>query len=96
MQEFTTTQDSSTLVSEEISYLTLENKSLQKHLAEQQQQYRVKINEVASELSNTQKEMVSVLLHYFYSCTQGVSTSEIRGALPLSCRQAAAAGSPDH
>ncbi|XP_025307310.1 centrosomal protein of 72 kDa isoform X3 [Canis lupus familiaris] len=63
VQEFTTTQDSSTLVSEEISYLTLENKSLQKHLAEQQQQYRVKINEVASELSNTQKEMDDLRQH---------------------------------
>nr|XP_055164427.1 centrosomal protein of 72 kDa isoform X3 [Nyctereutes procyonoides] len=63
VQEFTTTQDSSTLVSEEISYLTLENKSLQKHLAEQQQQYHVKINEVASELSNTQKEMDDLKQH---------------------------------
>ncbi|XP_027462454.2 centrosomal protein of 72 kDa isoform X7 [Zalophus californianus] len=57
VQEFTTTQDSSTSVSEEISYLTLENKSLQKHLAEQQQEYRVKMSEAVSELSDMRKEM---------------------------------------
>ncbi|XP_034854675.1 centrosomal protein of 72 kDa isoform X4 [Mirounga leonina] len=57
VQEFTATQDSSTSVSEEISYLTLENKSLQKHLAEQQQQYRVKMSEAVSELSDVRKEM---------------------------------------
>ncbi|XP_032271235.1 centrosomal protein of 72 kDa [Phoca vitulina] len=63
VQEFTTTQDSSTSVSEEISYLTLENKSLQKHLAEQQQQYRVKMSEVVSELSDARKEMDDLRQH---------------------------------
>lgn len=59
VQDFTSTQDSSTTVSEEINYLTLENKSLQNHLVEQQQQYSEKMNEVVSELNNTRKEMVS-------------------------------------
>lgn len=63
LQEFTATQDSSAIVSEEINYLTLENRSLQKHLAEQQQQYNMKMSEVASELTNTRKEMVSRALH---------------------------------
>lgn len=59
VQDFTSTQDSSTTASEEINYLTLENKSLQNHLVEQQQQYSEKMNEVVSELNNTRKEMVS-------------------------------------
>ncbi|XP_034854670.1 centrosomal protein of 72 kDa isoform X1 [Mirounga leonina] len=63
VQEFTATQDSSTSVSEEISYLTLENKSLQKHLAEQQQQYRVKMSEAVSELSDVRKEMDDLRQH---------------------------------
>ena len=46
-------------MSEEISFLTLEKRSLQKLLAEQQQQYSMRMSEVASELSNTRKEMVS-------------------------------------
>ncbi|XP_025723288.1 centrosomal protein of 72 kDa isoform X4 [Callorhinus ursinus] len=63
VQEFTTTQDSSTSVSEEISYLTLENKSLQKHLAEQRQEYRVKMSEAVSELSDMRKEMDDLRQH---------------------------------
>ncbi|XP_039093934.1 centrosomal protein of 72 kDa isoform X3 [Hyaena hyaena] len=63
LQEFTATQDSSAIVSEEINYLTLENRSLQKHLAEQQQQYNMKMSEVASELTNTQKEMDDLRRH---------------------------------
>ncbi|EPQ02530.1 Centrosomal protein of 72 kDa [Myotis brandtii] len=55
--DFTATQDSSTTASEEINYLTLENKSLQNHLVEQQQQYSEKMSEVVSELNNTRKEM---------------------------------------
>lgn len=46
-------------MSEEISSLTMENKSLQSRLAELQQQYSVKMSEVVSELSDTRKEMVS-------------------------------------
>ena len=59
MPEFTAAQDISAAVSEEISFLTLEKRSLQKLLAEQQQQYSMRMSEVASELSNTRKEMVS-------------------------------------
>ncbi|XP_036135470.1 centrosomal protein of 72 kDa [Molossus molossus] len=57
VQDFTAAQDNSTLVNEEIGYLTLENKSLQNHLVEQQQQFSEKMSEVVSELNNTQKEM---------------------------------------
>lgn len=46
-------------MSEEISSLTMENKSLQSRLAELQQQCSVKMSEVVSELSDTRKEMVS-------------------------------------
>nr|XP_030712468.1 LOW QUALITY PROTEIN: centrosomal protein of 72 kDa [Globicephala melas] len=63
VQEFTATQDSSTTVSEEISSLTMENKSLQSRLAELQQQYSVKMSEVVSELSDTRKEMDHLRQH---------------------------------
>ncbi|CAK6444238.1 unnamed protein product [Pipistrellus nathusii] len=63
VQDFTSTQDSSTTASEEINYLTLENKSLQNHLVEQQQQYSEKMNEVVSELNNTRKEMDDMRKH---------------------------------
>lgn len=59
VQDFTASQDNLTATSEEINYLTLENKSLQNHLVEQQQQYSEKMSEVVSELNNTRKEMVS-------------------------------------
>ena len=58
VQEFTTTQDTSTAVNEEISSLTLENKTLHSRLAELQQQYGMKMTEVVLELSDTRKEMV--------------------------------------
>nr|XP_060490262.1 centrosomal protein of 72 kDa isoform X4 [Panthera onca] len=63
MQEFTAAQDISAAVSEEISFLTLEKRSLQKLLAEQQQQYSMRMSEVASELSNTRKEMGDLRQH---------------------------------
>ncbi|ELK08180.1 Centrosomal protein of 72 kDa [Pteropus alecto] len=57
VEELTATQDSSTTVNEEISYLALENKSLQNRLADQQQQYSLKIHEVVSDLERARKEM---------------------------------------
>lgn len=45
-------------MNEEISSLTLENKSLHSRLTELQQQYGVKMTEVVLELSDTRKEMV--------------------------------------
>ncbi|XP_039698786.1 centrosomal protein of 72 kDa isoform X3 [Pteropus medius] len=57
VEELTATQDSSTTVNEEISYLALENKSLQNRLADQQQQYSLKIHEVVSDLEHARKEM---------------------------------------
>ncbi|XP_029796981.1 centrosomal protein of 72 kDa [Suricata suricatta] len=57
LQEFTATQDSSAIVSDEISYLTLENRSLQKHLAEQQQQQHVQMSEAEAELGSARKEV---------------------------------------
>lgn len=57
VQAFATTQDSSTSVSEEMSFLKLENKSLQKRLAEQQR-YRAKMGELVSDLSEARKQMV--------------------------------------
>nr|KAF6440096.1 centrosomal protein 72 [Rousettus aegyptiacus] len=44
-------------MSEEIRYLALENKSLQNRLADQQQQYSLKIHEVLSDLDSARKEM---------------------------------------
>ncbi|XP_057395706.1 LOW QUALITY PROTEIN: centrosomal protein of 72 kDa [Balaenoptera acutorostrata] len=63
VREFTATQDSSTTVNEEISSLTMENKSLQSRLAELQQQYSVKMSEVVSELSDTRREMDHLRQH---------------------------------
>ncbi|XP_060490262.2 centrosomal protein of 72 kDa isoform X4 [Panthera onca] len=63
MQEFTAAQDISAAVSDKISFLTLEKRSLQKLLAEQQQQYSMRMSEVASELSNTRKEMGDLRQH---------------------------------
>uniref|UniRef100_A0A452RT63 Centrosomal protein of 72 kDa n=1 Tax=Ursus americanus TaxID=9643 RepID=A0A452RT63_URSAM len=63
VQELTTTQGSSASVREELSCLTLENESLQKRLAEQQQQYHVKMSEAASELSNAQREVDDLRQH---------------------------------
>nr|KAF6440105.1 centrosomal protein 72 [Rousettus aegyptiacus] len=57
VEEFTATQDNSTIMSEEIRYLALENKSLQNRLADQQQQYSLKIHEVLSDLDSARKEM---------------------------------------
>nr|XP_019600158.1 PREDICTED: centrosomal protein of 72 kDa isoform X2 [Rhinolophus sinicus] len=56
-QEFSAAQDNSTILNEEIRYLTLENKALHDRLVEQQQQHGVKMSEVVSELSSTRKEM---------------------------------------
>uniref|UniRef100_A0A287AET6 Centrosomal protein 72 n=1 Tax=Sus scrofa TaxID=9823 RepID=A0A287AET6_PIG len=59
LQEVTAAQDSSTTVSEEIGYLTLENKSLHSHLGELQRQCGAKLSEVVLELGSTRKEMVA-------------------------------------
>ncbi|KAM9104492.1 centrosomal protein of 72 kDa isoform 1-T1 [Megaptera novaeangliae] len=50
-------------VNEEISSLTMENKSLQSRLGELQQQYSVKMSEVVSELSDTRREMDHLRQH---------------------------------
>ncbi|XP_070443387.1 centrosomal protein of 72 kDa isoform X5 [Equus przewalskii] len=76
-QEFTATQDNSTIVNEEISYLTLENKSLQKHLAEQQQRHSVKMSEVESELSSTRKEMDDLQQHLDKSLEENSSLKSL-------------------
>ncbi|XP_076972876.1 centrosomal protein of 72 kDa isoform X2 [Tamandua tetradactyla] len=55
-QAFTATQDSS-VVHEEISHLALENKSLQNHLAGQQQQHHTKVSELMAQLSMSHKEL---------------------------------------
>lgn len=57
--ELTVAQDTSAGVSEEVNFLTLENKSLQNHLADQQQQHAQKMSEVMSELHEARQEMVS-------------------------------------
>ncbi|XP_015418577.1 PREDICTED: centrosomal protein of 72 kDa [Myotis davidii] len=76
VQDFTATQDSST-TSEEINYLTLENKSLQSHLVEQQQQYNEKMSEVVSELNNTRKEMDDLRQHLDRSLEENSSLKSL-------------------
>ncbi|XP_014404115.1 PREDICTED: centrosomal protein of 72 kDa [Myotis brandtii] len=77
VQDFTATQDSSTTASEEINYLTLENKSLQNHLVEQQQQYSEKMSEVVSELNNTRKEMDDLRQHLDRSLEENSSLKSL-------------------
>ncbi|XP_008160274.2 centrosomal protein of 72 kDa [Eptesicus fuscus] len=77
VQDFTSTQDSSTTASEEINYLTLENKSLQNHLVEQQQQYSEKMSEVVSELNNTRKEMDDLRQHLDRSLEENSSLKSL-------------------
>ncbi|XP_061043594.1 LOW QUALITY PROTEIN: centrosomal protein of 72 kDa [Eubalaena glacialis] len=63
VRELTATQDRSTTVNEEISSLTVENKSLQSRLAELQQPRSVTMSDVVSELSDTRKEMDHLRQH---------------------------------
>lgn len=83
VQEFTATQDNSTIMNEEIHSLTLEKKSLQSHLAEQQNS--VKMSEVLSELSHVQEEVVSLACVVFaFVHRQGESTALTSQTGPLS------------
>ncbi|KAF6123604.1 centrosomal protein 72 [Phyllostomus discolor] len=88
VQDFTATQDSSTILSEEISYLTLENKSLQKHLLEQQQQYSEKISEVVSELNNTRKEMDDLRQHLDTSLEENSSLKALLSSMKKEVKNA--------
>ncbi|XP_066099187.1 centrosomal protein of 72 kDa [Saccopteryx bilineata] len=74
---FTATQDNSTIVSEEISYLTVKNKSLQNHLVEQQQQYSEKMSEVVAELNNARKEMDDLRQHLDKSVEENSSLKSL-------------------
>ncbi|XP_032965785.1 centrosomal protein of 72 kDa [Rhinolophus ferrumequinum] len=76
-QEFAAAQDNSTILNEEISSLTLENKALHNRLAEQQQQYGVKMSEVASELSSTRKEMDDLRQHLDRSLEENSSLKSL-------------------
>ncbi|XP_008575206.1 PREDICTED: centrosomal protein of 72 kDa [Galeopterus variegatus] len=77
IQEFTATQDSSATVNEEMRCLTLENKSLQSHLAEQQQQYTMKLSEVMSELSATRKDVDDLRHHLDKSLEENSSLKSL-------------------
>ncbi|CAH6787452.1 Cep72 [Phodopus roborovskii] len=63
LQEVTAARDSSTLEKEELNYLSLENKSLQSRLAEQQQQYTATLGKVIAELNNSRKELDTLRQH---------------------------------
>ncbi|XP_047704430.1 centrosomal protein of 72 kDa isoform X1 [Prionailurus viverrinus] len=88
MQEFTAAQDISAAVSEEISFLTLEKRSLQKLLAEQQQQYSMRMSEVASELSNTRKEMGDLRQHLDKSLEENSSLKALLFSLKKEVKNA--------
>ncbi|XP_017921218.1 PREDICTED: centrosomal protein of 72 kDa isoform X3 [Capra hircus] len=77
VQEFTTTQDTSTTLNEEISSLTLENKSLHSRLAELQQQYGMQMTEVVLELSDTRKEMDYLRQHLDRSLEESSSLKSL-------------------
>ncbi|XP_005065487.1 centrosomal protein of 72 kDa [Mesocricetus auratus] len=63
LQEFTAARDSSALEKEELNYLSLENKSLQSRLAEQQQQYTATVSKVTAELSSSRRELDTLRQH---------------------------------
>ncbi|XP_058564922.1 centrosomal protein of 72 kDa isoform X2 [Neofelis nebulosa] len=88
MQEFTAAQDISAAVSEEISFLTLEKRSLQKLLAEQQHQHSMRMSEVASELSNTRKEMGDLRQHLDKSLEENSSLKALLFSLKKEVKNA--------
>ncbi|XP_031298231.2 centrosomal protein of 72 kDa isoform X4 [Camelus dromedarius] len=88
VQEFTATQDSSTTVSEEISYLTLENKSLYGHLAELQQQHSVRMHEVVSELGDTRREMDHLRQHLDRALEESSSLKSLLRSVKEAARSA--------
>ncbi|XP_036918826.1 centrosomal protein of 72 kDa [Sturnira hondurensis] len=90
VQDFIATQDNSTILSEEISYLTLENKSLQNHLLQQQQQYSEKISEVVSELNNTRKEMDDLRQHLDKSLEENSSLKALLSSMKKEVKNAEA------
>ncbi|XP_060047054.1 centrosomal protein of 72 kDa isoform X3 [Erinaceus europaeus] len=57
LREPAASEDQSSVLTEKLNYLTLENKSLQSLLAEQQQRHREEMGQVQAELSNTRKEL---------------------------------------
>ncbi|XP_012629607.1 centrosomal protein of 72 kDa [Microcebus murinus] len=77
VQEFTAAQDNSVVVNEEVGYLTLENESLQSHLASQQQWYTAKMGEVTAELSRTRKEMDDLRQHLDKSLEENSSLKSL-------------------
>uniref|UniRef100_A0A2K6FLY1 Centrosomal protein of 72 kDa n=1 Tax=Propithecus coquereli TaxID=379532 RepID=A0A2K6FLY1_PROCO len=77
VQEFTAAQDNSVVVNEEVGYLTLENESLQSHLASQQQWYTAKVGEVTAELSRTRKEMDDLRQHLDKSLEENSSLKSL-------------------
>ncbi|KAM4875980.1 centrosomal protein of 72 kDa isoform 2-T2 [Thomomys bottae] len=76
-QEFASAQDSAALGSEGISYLALENKTLQSRLAEQQQQCTAMMSEVTAELSKARKEMDTLRQHLDKSLEENSSLKSL-------------------
>ncbi|XP_058536144.1 centrosomal protein of 72 kDa isoform X2 [Ochotona princeps] len=75
--ELTVAQDTSAGVSEDMNFLTLENKSLQNHLAEQQQQHAQKMSEVMSELHEARQEMGDLKQHLDKSLEENSSLKSL-------------------
>ncbi|XP_040833291.1 centrosomal protein of 72 kDa isoform X6 [Ochotona curzoniae] len=75
--ELTVAQDTSAGVSEEVNFLTLENKSLQNHLADQQQQHAQKMSEVMSELHEARQEMGDLRQHLDKSLEENSSLKSL-------------------
>ncbi|XP_052515252.1 centrosomal protein of 72 kDa [Budorcas taxicolor] len=88
VQEFTPTQDTSTTLNEEISSLTLENKSLHSRLAELQQQYGMQMTEVVLELSDTRKEMDYLRQHLDRSLEESSSLKSLLFSMKKDVRTA--------
>ncbi|KAG8512349.1 Centrosomal protein of 72 kDa [Galemys pyrenaicus] len=86
VEEFTSSPDSSTVVREEVNYLTLENKSLKSHLAEQQQQHSAKMREVVSALSSAHKEMDDLKQHLDKSLEENSSLKSLLSSMEQEVR----------
>ncbi|XP_012869312.1 PREDICTED: centrosomal protein of 72 kDa [Dipodomys ordii] len=81
-------QDSVALKSEGISYLALENKSLQSLLAEQQRQCTTMMSEVTAELSKARKEMDTLRQHLDKSLEENSSLKSLLFSLKKEVKNA--------
>ncbi|XP_031991662.1 centrosomal protein of 72 kDa [Hylobates moloch] len=77
VEEFIAAQDGSAMVGEDVGSLALESKSLQSHLAEQQQRHAREMSEVTAELHRTHKELDDLRQHLDKSLEENSSLKSV-------------------